>query len=83
MDNGHIYPSDYAFRFGSQEPNPNGTHKALVDELRERCPGEWPILLTSAFAHREACMLAVLRALDAALAEAKSTRQGLQRRMLV
>lgn len=81
MENGHIYPSEYALRCEQRTDHP-ATHRALVDELRHRCPGEWPSLLGSVFAHREACMLAALRALDAALAEDKVTRPGLRRAML-
>jgi hypothetical protein len=82
MDNGHVYPSDDAFRVGSQDPNPDGSHKALVDELRRRRSGEWPTLLGTVFAHREACMLAALRALDRVLNGPKLTRAGLRREML-
>ena len=81
MDNGHIYPSEYALRFGRRTDHP-ATHKALVDELRRRYSADWPSLLGTVFAHREACMLAALRALDAALADPEVTRQGLRRRML-
>lgn len=79
--NGHIYPSEYAFRFGQRTDHP-GTHRALVDELRRRHSMEWPALLGTVFAHREACMLAALRALDAALGEPKLTAKSLRRVML-
>ena len=81
MDNGHLYPSEYALRFGERTDHP-ATHRALVDELRRRHSGDWPNLLGTIFAHREACMVAALRALDAALQEPKLTRQVLRRRML-
>ncbi|MDP3703971.1 MAG: hypothetical protein Q8R78_06245 [Candidatus Omnitrophota bacterium] len=81
MQNGHIYPSEYALRFASRRNHP-ASHRAVVDELRRRYAGDWPALLGTIFAHREACMLAALRALDRALAEPKPTRQGLRRRML-
>jgi len=47
-----------------------------------RFPTEWPYLLGVLFAHREACMLAALRALDRALGKPKVTRAGLRREML-
>jgi hypothetical protein len=81
MDNGHVYPPDFAFRFSQREDHP-ATWKAVVDELRSRYPTDWPNLLGTLFAHREACMLAALRALDAALAEPKVTRPGLRRQLL-
>ncbi|MDO8611982.1 MAG: hypothetical protein Q7R32_04075 [Dehalococcoidia bacterium] len=81
MENGHVYPSDYAFRFGEREDHP-ATHHAVVDELRKRFPAEWPHLLGVLFAHREACMLVALRALDRALGKPKVTRAGLRREML-
>jgi hypothetical protein len=65
MGNGHIYPSEYALRFDNRADHP-ATHKAVVDELRRPCPGDWPTLLGTLFAHREACMVAAVRALDAA-----------------
>jgi len=79
MDNGHVYPSEYAFKFGQRTDHP-ATHHAVVDELK-RHPN-WPALVGTVFAHREACMLAALRALDRALAEPKVTRAGLRRQML-
>jgi len=81
MDNGHVYPSDFALRFERRRGHP-ATHRAVADELRQRYPTDWPSLLGTLFAHREACMLAALRALNAALGEPKLTRQGLRRRML-
>ena len=81
MENGHVYPSEYAFRFGQRTVHP-ATHHALVEELRRRHSGDWPNLLSTVFSHREACMVAALRALDAALQEPKLTRQGLRRQML-
>ena len=81
MENGHVYPSDYAFRFGERINHP-ATHKAVVDELQRHCSLSWPNLLSTVFAHREACMLAALRALNVALAEPKVTRRGLRRKML-
>ena len=62
MDNDHVYLSEYAFRFGQREDHP-ATHHAIVDELKGR-HADWPALLGTIFAHREACMLAALRALD-------------------
>ena len=50
--------------------------------LKRRYHFEWPALLGALFAHREARMLAALRALDRALAEPKVTRAGLRRQML-
>ena len=52
------------------------THHAVVDELRKRFPADWPYLLGVLFAHREACLLAALRALDRALGRPKVTRAG-------
>jgi len=80
MDNGHVYPSEYAFRFGQRTDHP-ATRNAIVHELKEHY-ADWPRLLGTIFAHREACMLAALRALDGALAEPKVTRAGLRRQML-
>ena len=81
MDNGHVYPSEYALRFSRRTDHP-ATHRAVVDELRRRYPTDWPHLLGTLFAHREACMLAALRALDQALADQRVTRQGLRRTMM-
>jgi len=81
MDNGHVYPSDYAFRFGEKADHP-ATYHALVDDLKRHHHFDWPRLLGLIFSRREACMVAALRALDAALAEPKMTRVGLRRRML-
>jgi hypothetical protein len=81
VDNGRVYAPDYAFRFAWREDHP-ATWKAVVDELRRRHPSDWPSLIGTVFAHREACMLAALRALDRALAEPKATRPGLRRQVL-
>ena len=81
MDNGHVYPSEYALRFSRRTGHP-ATYHAVVDELRRRFPTEWPYLLGVLFTHREACMLAALRALDRALGRPKVTRAGLRREML-
>jgi len=81
MDNGHVYPSEYALRFSRRTGHP-ATYHAVVDELRRRFPTEWPYLLGMLFAHREACMVAALRALDRALGKPKVTRAGLRREML-
>jgi len=81
MENGHVYPADYVLRFSRRIDHP-GTHHALVDQLRQRFPAEWPYLLGVLFAHREACMLAALRVLDRALGRPKVTRAGLRREML-
>jgi len=66
----------------SRRPGHPTTHHAVVDELRKRFFTEWPYLLGVLFAHREACMLAALRALARALARPKLTRAGLRREML-
>jgi hypothetical protein len=81
MDNGHVYPSDYALRFSQRTDHPATWH-AVVDELREKNAFDWPRLIGTVFAHREACMIAALRALDRALGRPKVTRAGLRREML-
>jgi hypothetical protein len=81
MDNGHIYPSEYALRFAQRTDHP-GTYEAVLDQLKGRFPTEWPYLLGVLFSHREACMLAALRALDKELADPKLTRNKLRREML-
>ena len=81
MENGNHYPSEYAWHFGEGTDHPATQHE-IVDELRRRYAGDWPNIWSTIFAHREACMVAALRALDAALAEPKVNRQGLRRRML-
>lgn len=58
------------------------TQHEVVDELRRRYASDWPSIWGTIWSHREACMVATLRALDAALAEPKVTRQGLRRKML-
>jgi hypothetical protein len=62
MDNGHVYPSDYALRFSRRTEHP-ATHHAIVDELRQHYPTDWPHLIGTIFAHREACLLAALAAI--------------------
>ena len=47
MDNGHVYPSEYAFRFGQRGDHP-ATHHAVVDELKRRY-ADWPALLGTLF----------------------------------
>jgi len=42
----------------------------------------WPTVWGTLWAHREACMLAALQALDAALDGPNVTKQGLRRRMV-
>ena len=81
MDNGHHYPSEYAWHFGERTDHPATQHE-VVDELRRRFASDWPNIWSTIFAHREACMVAALRALDGALAEPKVTRQGLRRKLL-
>lgn len=81
MNNGHICPSEYALQL-DQHTDHLAMHRAIGDEFRCRYPGDWPTPLVAIFAHREACIVAALRALDAAPAEPKATRQGLRRQML-
>ena len=81
MQNGDSYPSEYAWHFGGRTDHPATQHE-VVDELRRRYAGDWPNIWSTIFAHREACMVAAIRALDAALAESNVTRQGLRRKML-
>ena len=81
MQNGHHYPSEYAWHFGECTDHPATQHD-VVDDLRRRYAGDWPNIWSTIFAHREACMVAALRALDAAMAEPMVTRHGLRRRML-
>ncbi len=81
MQNGHHYPSEYAWHFGERTDHPATQHE-VVDDLRRRYAGDWPNIWSTIFAHREACMMAALRALDGALAEPKVTRQGLRRKLL-
>ena len=54
----------------------------FVDELRRRYATDWPTIWGTVWSHREACMIAALRALDAALSEPKATRQGIRRQIL-
>ena len=65
-----------------ERPDHPATQHEVVDDLRRRYAGDWPNIWSTIFAHREACMVAALRALDAAMAEPKVTRQGLRRGML-
>ncbi len=81
MENGHSYPSEYAWHFGERSDHPATQHE-VVDELRSRYPSDWPSIWGTIWSHREACMVAALRALDAALAEPNMTRQGLRRSLL-
>ncbi len=81
MENGHHYPSEYAWHFGERTDHPSTQHE-VVDELRQRYPSDWPTIWGIIWAHREACMVAAVRALDAALAEPKVTQRGLRQRML-
>ena len=81
MDNGHNYPSEYALHFGERTDHPATQHE-VVDELRQRYATDWPSIWGTIFAHREACLVAALRALDAALQEPKVIRQSLRRKML-
>ena len=82
MDNGHNYPSEYAWHFGERRTDRPATQREVVDELRQRFATDWPTIWGTIWAHREACMVAALRALDGALAEPKVTRQGIRRKML-
>ena len=81
MDNGHHYPSEYTWHFGERVDHPATQHQ-VVGELQRCYAGDWPTIWGTIWAHREACMLAALRALDGALAEPKVTRQGLRRKMI-
>ena len=81
MENGHSYPSEYAWHFGERSDHPS-TQREVVDELRRRYASDWPSIWGAIWSHREACMVAALRALDAAVAEPTVTRQGLRRKML-
>ena len=51
MRNGHAYPSDYTLRFSKRTEHPV-THHAVVDQLRQRFPTEWPYLLGGVHAGR-------------------------------
>ncbi len=73
MENGHSYPSEYAWHFGKRTDHPATQHD-VVDELRRRYASDWPSIWGTIWSYREACMVAVLRALDAALAEPTVTR---------
>ncbi len=81
MENGHSYPSEYAWHFGKRTDH-SATQHEVVDELRRRYPSDWPSIWGTIWSHREACMVAALRALESALAEPKVTKQGLRQRML-
>ena len=81
MDNGHHYPPEYAWHFGKHLDHPATQHQ-VVDELQRCYASDWPAIWGTIWAHREACMVAALRALDGALAEPQVTRQGLRRKML-
>ncbi len=79
--NGHNYPSEYAWHFGERTDHPVTQHE-VVDELRRCYPSDWPTIWGTLWSHREACMVAALRAFDAALAEPKVTKRGLRQGML-
>ena len=81
VENGHSYPPESAWLFGEQPDHPATQHE-VVDELRRRYATDWPTIWGIVWSHREACLVACLRALDAALSEPKATRQGIRRRML-
>ena len=81
MENGHNYPSEYAWHFGERTDHP-ANQREVVDELRRCHASDWPSIWGTIWAHRETCMVAALRALDGALAEPNVTRQGLRRKML-
>ena len=66
---------EYAWHFGERTDHPATQHE-VVDDLQRRYAGDWANIWSTIFAHREACMVAALRALDRALAEPKVTRQG-------
>ena len=53
MDNGHIYPSEYALHLNELADYPV-TQEAVVDELRRCYPSDWPRLWGTIWSHREA-----------------------------
>ena len=81
MENGHQYPSEYAWHFGERTKHPVTQHQ-VVDDIRQRYASDWPTIWGIIWAHREACMVTAVRAVDAALAEPKVTRRGLRQRIL-
>ena len=81
MENGHSYPSEYAWHFGERTDHPATQHE-VVDELRRRYNPDWPAIWGTLWSHREACLVACLRALDRALSQPKVTRQGIRRQIL-
>lgn len=82
MDSRIDIPSRYALTFGQQRENTRATSQAVIEELKERYPLQWPHLIGVLLFHREACMLAALRALEAAFDDPKMTRVGLRRKMV-
>ena len=81
MENGHSYPSEYAWHFGERSDHP-ATQREVVDELQRRYASDWPSIWGTIWSTARHVWFAALRALDAAMAEPKVTRQGLRRRML-
>jgi hypothetical protein len=73
--------SDYLKHFIKRTDSPH-TQRAVVAWLQGHYPSDWPSTWGTVVAHREACMLTALQALDAALADPKITRGQLRRRML-
>lgn len=66
-----------------ESPTPRSTRHALWSTgCRNSIPQAGRRSGGTVFAHREASMIAAVRALDAALAEPKVTRSGLRRWML-
>ena len=43
MENGHSYPSQYAWHFGKRTNHPATQHE-VVDELRRRYASDWPTI---------------------------------------
>ena len=43
MENGHSYPSEYAWNFGERSYHP-ATQRAVVDELRRPYGSDWPAI---------------------------------------
>ena len=43
MENGHSYPSEYAWHFGERSDHPAIQHE-VVDELRRHYASDWPAI---------------------------------------
>ena len=54
---------------------------ALVDLLKRHAATDWPRLWAAVYAHREACVAALVAELEAALAQPGATRQSVLRRV--